>query len=79
MTNGDWLDNLNTSFKLNIPHISSYALTVEKKTPLYNKIQSNRVPPISEYQIKNQFAQHLFPILHQKKAYKKDSQNMKTG
>ena len=55
MTDQDWLENLNTSFKLNVPHISSYALTVEKKTPLYKQIQKNKIDPINEQQSIKQF------------------------
>ena len=29
MTDQDWLENLNISFKLNVPHIFSYALSLK--------------------------------------------------
>ena len=31
MSNEDWKSNLRKSFALNLPHISSYVLTVEEK------------------------------------------------
>ena len=55
MTDQDWLENLNTSFTLNVPHISSYALTVEKNTALYKQIQKNKLDPINEQQSIKQF------------------------
>ena len=38
-----WSDNLETIVSLDPDHISAYSLTVEKQTPLYNLVQSNRV------------------------------------
>ena len=38
-----WSDNLETIASLDPDHISAYSLTVEKQTPLYNLVQSNRV------------------------------------
>jgi putative oxygen-independent coproporphyrinogen III oxidase len=39
LTNEHWLQNIQTVLDLNIPHISSYALTVEPKTALQKFIQ----------------------------------------
>lgn len=39
LANGEWEKNIETAIDLNIPHISSYALTVEAKTALQKMIQ----------------------------------------
>ncbi|MEO6905967.1 MAG: radical SAM family heme chaperone HemW [Ginsengibacter sp.] len=39
LTNGEWKKNIETAIELDIPHISSYALTVESKTALQRMIQ----------------------------------------
>lgn len=44
MNNKNWLQNIQTVLDLNIPHISSYALTVEPKTALQKFIQQGVVP-----------------------------------
>jgi oxygen-independent coproporphyrinogen-3 oxidase len=48
MSNEKWLKNLQTAFDLNVPHISSYALTVEDKTVLSNFIKKGKIPPLDE-------------------------------
>lgn len=44
LTNEHWLQNIQTVLDLNIPHISSYALTVEPKTALQQFIKQGVVP-----------------------------------
>ncbi len=48
MTHQRWLQNLQEAFRLNISHISSYALTVEEKTALAIFIANKRYPPLDE-------------------------------
>lgn len=48
MSNEKWLKNLQIAFDLNVPHISSYALTVEDKTVLSNFIKKGIYPPLDE-------------------------------
>ena len=48
MDNQKWLKNLQTAFEFGIPHISSYALTVEEKTALHSFIQKGIVKPMDE-------------------------------
>ena len=55
MSNEDWKYNLRKSFALNLPHISSYALTVEEKTPLYYQILKKNIDAVDEQQSANQF------------------------
>ena len=55
MSNEDWKYNLRKSFTLNLPHISSYALTVEEKTPLYYQILKKNISPVDEQQSVDQF------------------------
>ncbi|KGO90506.1 radical SAM family heme chaperone HemW [Flavobacterium suncheonense] len=44
LTNEKWLKNIQTLLDLNIPHISSYALTVEPKTALQQFIKKGIIP-----------------------------------
>lgn len=48
MDENAWLSNLKTAFELDIPHISSYALTVEENTALHFQILKNKTPDIDE-------------------------------
>jgi len=48
MTSEKWLKNLKIAFEFRVPHISSYALTVEEKTALSNFIKKGKVPAIDE-------------------------------
>jgi len=43
-----WKKNLQTAFDLGVNHISSYALTLEIKTALYQLIKSKKYPPLDE-------------------------------
>lgn len=48
MTSEKWQENLKIAFDFRVPHISSYALTVEEKTALASFIKKGKVPPIDE-------------------------------
>ncbi len=48
MSNEKWLQNIETALSFNIPHISSYALTVEPKTALYTFIQKGIIPQLDD-------------------------------
>jgi oxygen-independent coproporphyrinogen III oxidase len=48
MSGQRWLQNLQEAFRLNISHISSYALTVEEKTALATFIANKSYPPLDE-------------------------------
>ncbi|WP_035659410.1 radical SAM family heme chaperone HemW [Flavobacterium seoulense] len=43
MSNEKWKQNIETALSFNIPHISSYALTVEPKTALHKLVQKGKV------------------------------------
>ncbi len=58
MTKEKWLRNLQFAFKINVPHISSYALTVENRTALANFIKKGKYPALDE-----NLAQQHFKIL----------------
>ena len=58
MSNEKWLQNIETALSFNIPHISSYALTVETKTALHSLIQKGIIP-----QPDDDVAQQHFQIL----------------
>ena len=55
MNDEQWLQNLETAFSLDVPHISSYALTVEPKTTLENRISKSQSKPVNEEQSASQF------------------------
>ncbi len=48
MSNEKWLQNIETALSFNIPHISSYALTVEPKTALQSLIKKGTIQQPSE-------------------------------
>lgn len=54
-TNEMWIKNLQKAIDLNIPHISSYALTVEEKTALDHQIKKGMTKPIDEERQSEQF------------------------
>lgn len=48
MSSDKWRENLQKVFDLGIPHISSYALTVEPKTAFASFIKKGKYPPLDE-------------------------------
>ncbi|MFT5942484.1 MAG: oxygen-independent coproporphyrinogen-3 oxidase [Sediminicola sp.] len=58
MSNERWLQNIEKALSFQIPHISSYALTVEPKTALKKFIEQGVVPPVND-----ELAQEHFTIL----------------
>lgn len=58
MSNEKWLQNVETALSFNVPHISSYALTVEPKTALHAFIQKGIIP-----QPDDEVAQEHFHLL----------------
>jgi oxygen-independent coproporphyrinogen III oxidase len=58
MSNEKWLQNIETALSFNVPHISSYALTVEPKTALSTFIQKGIIP-----QPDDEVAQEHFHLL----------------
>jgi oxygen-independent coproporphyrinogen III oxidase len=58
MSNEKWLQNIETALSFNIPHISSYALTVEPKTALHKMIKVGTVSKLDD-----DLAQQHFHIL----------------
>jgi len=48
MSNEKWLQNIETALSFKIPHISSYALTVEPKTALHTFIQKGIIPQLDD-------------------------------
>ena len=55
LTNEKWKQNVNKVIKLNIPHLSCYALTVESKTPLYKMIQQHKTEDVNPGKQSEQF------------------------
>jgi oxygen-independent coproporphyrinogen III oxidase len=48
MSNQKWKENIITALSFGIPHISSYALTVEPKTALHTFIQKGIIPQLDD-------------------------------
>ncbi|HMG69093.1 MAG TPA: radical SAM family heme chaperone HemW, partial [Chitinophagaceae bacterium] len=55
LTNEKWKENINKAFTYGIPHVSCYALTVEKKTPLYKMIREERTENVDADKQSDQF------------------------
>lgn len=54
-TNTQWLENIETALSYKVPHISSYALTVEPKTALASFIKKGIIPDVDDEQAHEQF------------------------
>jgi len=50
LTDIKWKENMQKLIALDVPHISSYAMTVEKKTALNHQIKQGKTAPISDAQ-----------------------------
>lgn len=61
MSHGKWLQNIEMALSFNVPHISSYALTVEPKTALFSFVKNGIIPAPDD-----DVAQEHFEILVQK-------------
>ena len=55
LTDKAWKENLAKLKELNIPHFSSYALTVEEKTALHHAIKQKKARPVDPEQAAGQF------------------------
>ena len=55
LTNEKWLQNIQTLLDLGIPHISSYALTVEPKTALATLVKNGKIPTPDDGMAHDQF------------------------
>ena len=51
----DWKENLEIALKLDVPHISSYALTLEPKTALEHFINKGVISPLDDEDLEAQF------------------------
>jgi len=55
MSNERWKGNLDIALKLNVPHLSCYALTVEPKTALKKFIEKGIIAPVDEEAAKQHY------------------------
>lgn len=55
MSNERWIQNVETALSFNIPHISSYALTVEPRTALANFIKKGTIKNVDDDLAQEQF------------------------
>ena len=63
-TFADWQENLEMALKLDVPHISSYALTLEPKTALKHFVSKGIVSLLDDAEVEAQFL-HLVDCLTQ--------------
>jgi len=54
-TNQEWQENIKTALSFGVPHISSYALTVEPKTPLASFIKKGIIKNVDDEKAQEQF------------------------
>ncbi len=59
LTNQNWKHNLNTTFDLEVKHISAYCLTVEPKTALAHQIKTGKISNVNEQQSSEHFEMML--------------------
>lgn len=55
LSNEDWQRNIETALSYNPPHLSCYALTIEDKTLLGNKVSKNIIPQLDNEKQAQQF------------------------
>ena len=56
LTDAKWKQNLDKVFELDVPHLSSYSMTVEPQTALASFIRNRKQPPMNEQQSAAQFS-----------------------
>ncbi|NRD19192.1 radical SAM family heme chaperone HemW [Winogradskyella eckloniae] len=54
-SNAQWIQNIETALRFGVPHISSYALTVEPKTALASFIEKGVIKDVNDEQAHEQF------------------------
>jgi oxygen-independent coproporphyrinogen-3 oxidase len=54
-TRAHWIENVQKAIDLGVPHLSSYALTVEEKTALAYQIKTQKIQPLDEEEAHQQF------------------------
>lgn len=54
-TDVQWEKNIEQMIRLEVPHLSCYALTVEPKTALFSFIRNKKYPPVNEEQTARQY------------------------
>ena len=62
MTLETWDENLRKALRYNLPHLSTYALTVEQGTVLYHNVQKGKSPPMDDIRAEEDFF-HLVTLL----------------
>jgi len=55
LTDENWINNLRKTVSFNVPHVSSYALTVEEKTPLAGLIKSKKRAMVDDERVADHF------------------------
>ncbi|MCB0568575.1 MAG: coproporphyrinogen III oxidase, partial [Phaeodactylibacter sp.] len=58
-----WEENIDIFFGYGIPHLSSYALTVEDRTALAHFIKTGKVPPVEDEKAARQY-EYLMASMH---------------
>src|SRR5699024_4873828 len=55
LTDEQWIENLKRTLTLDLPHVSSYALTVEPRTALAKMIKKGKKEPVDEAAAKRHY------------------------
>ena len=79
LTNAKWRSNMEKLLAFDIPHISSYAMTVEQKTALAHFIRSGKTPPMQEPQSAEQMNMLIETLTQNRFAHYEISNFAKNG
>ena len=56
---GQWTRNLEQAIALDVPHLSTYGLTIEPKTPLFKQVQHGLVTPATDADVGAQYRETM--------------------
>jgi oxygen-independent coproporphyrinogen-3 oxidase len=59
-----WMANLEKAARLEVPHLSTYSLTVEERTPLANQVARGVVQPASDEAVRERFLDTMDYLRH---------------
>lgn len=59
-----WMANLEKTARLGVPHVSTYGLTVEERTPLGRMVRAGRVAPASDETFRSRFLETMDYLGH---------------
>lgn len=60
-----WMANLERAARLGVPHLSTYGLTIEERTPLFKMVELGRVTPQPDEALRERFLDTMEYLAHQ--------------